>query len=233
MCLLMLLYVGTEFAFAGWLPSYCMNKQGARLSEQAAAGTVSVFWACMTAGRLLIAFALSRAPPSEAAGARCCHPVDLLLAALVLCAAAAMAALALLDGAAALWACVAAAGLFYSAIMPTVMAYLSLKGVEAKGDSLGRLLVGASIGGIAAPSLTAQLFQSLGFGVFPVIMLVLTLAMLVAGGLVAVFSNRLLLAAKRRGSGCGSGDSSGGTSKSCIRDAGFCPADMMASPAHL
>jgi fucose permease len=160
--LLMQLFVGTEFAFAGWLPSYCMNKQGARLSEQAAAGTVSVFWACMTAGRLLSAFARSRAPPSEAAGARCCHPVDLLLAALVLCAAAAMAALALLDGAAALWACVAAAGLFYSAIMPTVMAYLSLKGVEAKGDSLGRLLVGASIGGIAAPSLTAQLFGSLG-----------------------------------------------------------------------
>jgi FHS family Na+ dependent glucose MFS transporter 1 len=166
LALFLALYVGAEVAFGGWIATYALAR---RWSDAAGAALLtSAFYGALMLGRLLaIPLATRMRPRTILSTALCGCLFSLAL---------------LLTGAHALvWPGTFGVGLFMAAIFPTLLAFAG-RHMHLTGRSTGRLLVGASIGGMSVPWLVGQLFEHKGPRAG---MLLIALALLAALGLFA------------------------------------------------
>ena len=157
------LYVGAEVAFGGWVATYALARRWG--DAPAAALLTSAFYGALMLGRLCAIPLATRL-----------RPRTLLCAALSGCL---LSLALLLTGAPALvWPGAFGTGLSMAAIFPTTLAFAG-RHMRMTGHVTGRILVGASVGGMALPWLTGQLFEHGGARAG---MLLVALALLTALG---------------------------------------------------
>jgi MFS transporter, FHS family, Na+ dependent glucose transporter 1 len=175
--LLLVLYVGAEVAFGGWIYSYALA-QGLG-SVTGAAYLTSAFWGGLTAGRLLAIPVAARVRPRW-----------ILLADLLGCILSLAVVLAWPHSLVALWLGAVGLGVSMASVFPSAIT-LAERRVHITGRVTAWFLVGASIGGMLLPLLIGQLFESVG----PQVTMLAILADLVLA--LGVFG--ALMAASRRG----------------------------------
>lgn len=148
LCLLLVLYVGAEATFGGWIYTYAFTLGLG--TEISAAYLTSGFWGALTLGRLLSIPVASRYRPQQ-----------LLLADLVGCTAS-MALLFLGPRTPAVtWAGTLGLGLSMASVFPSVIS-LAESQMTVTGQVTAWFFVGASAGGMSIPWLIGQLFESAG-----------------------------------------------------------------------
>ena len=144
----LLLYVGAEVGFGGWIFAYSATL---RLGTPASAAFLTtVFWAALTLGRLVAVPLARRLSPVTIIF------VDLagsLLSVTVIIFTSHSFAGTLLG--------TIGIGLFMASIFPSVMSFAGIR-LQLTGALTGRLIVGASIGAMTVPLLIGQLFERLG-----------------------------------------------------------------------
>jgi FHS family Na+ dependent glucose MFS transporter 1 len=146
--LLLLLYVGAEAAFGGWIYTYAVTLELS--SETVAAYLTSAFWGALTFGRLLAVPVAIRFRPQA-----------ILLVDLLGCLASVALILLWPGSAAATWLGALGLGFSMASIFPTAIS-LAERRVPITGQVTGWFLVGASIGAMLLPWLIGQLFESVG-----------------------------------------------------------------------
>ncbi len=168
--LLFFAYGGSEAAFGNWIYSYALASKMA--SETQAAYLTSVFWGCLTLGRLAgIAVALRVS-------------VNRVLMVDAIGAVVALGLIFLMPRSeTALWLGTAGTGLFMASVFPTLLAFagqrLSPTG-RLSGGLTSRLFIGSSLGAILIPWLIGQGFERLG----PLSAIVVIFAAMLGMGLV-------------------------------------------------
>ncbi|MBN1658517.1 MAG: MFS transporter [Anaerolineae bacterium] len=174
--LFLLLYVGAEVAFGGWINSYA---EALGLATATSAATLtSVFWGGLTAGRL--------AGIPLAARYR---PRTILLADLAGCLLSMGVMLALPSSRVALWGGTIAVGAAMASIFPAAIT-LAGNRVRITGRITGWFLIGSSIGSMTIPWLIGQLFEPVGPQVTMWIILTTLAADLAVLGLLLAYSER-------------------------------------------
>jgi len=167
-CLLLMLYVGAEVAFGGWISTYAV---ALGLSDATtAAYLTSAFWGALTLGRFLSIPLAARFRPRM-----------ILLTDLLGCLASVGVLLLWSGSAAATWLGTLAMGLAMASIFPTCIT-LAGRRIAITGRVTGRFLVASSLGGMSLPWLIGQLFEPIGPKIMSVaigIDLVLALGVLV------------------------------------------------------
>jgi FHS family Na+ dependent glucose MFS transporter 1 len=165
--LLLLLYVGAEAAFGGWVYTYALTLELG--SETAAAFLTSAFWGALTLGRLLAVPVAFRVQPHS-----------ILLADLVGCLASVALLLLWPGSVVAIWLAALGLGLSMASVFPTAIS-LAERQVPITGRVTGWFLVGASVGAMLLPWLIGQLFESVGPQITMVVILLDLLAALAVG----------------------------------------------------
>ena len=142
-------YVGAEVAIGSVLVNYLsMPHIGEGLTEQQAAGYVSMYWGGALIGRLIGSYLLAKFDPRK------------LLAVFALIAAALLAVTMVSSGDMAKWS-VVSIGLFNSIMFPTIFAL----GIERMGPMTGKassLLIMAIVGGAVIPMLVGWVADARG-----------------------------------------------------------------------
>jgi FHS family Na+ dependent glucose MFS transporter 1 len=146
--LLLLLYVGAEVAFGGWISTYAVALDLA--DAKTAAYLTSAFWGALTLGRLL-------AIPLAALY----RPRWILLADLLGCLVSVGILLLWPGSTLALWLGTLGLGLGMASIFPTAIT-LAERRIPITGQVTGWFLVAASIGAMSLPWVIGQLFESMG-----------------------------------------------------------------------
>jgi FHS family Na+ dependent glucose MFS transporter 1 len=168
--LLLLLYVGAEAAFGGWIYSYALATGLG--GETSAAYLNSAFWGALTAGRLLSIPVAARYRPSR-----------LLLADLCGCLLSVGLVLLWPRSTPSLWLGTMGLGLSMATIFPTAITVAERR-VGITGQITGWFLAASSVGAMTLPWLIGQLFESIGPQVtMAAILADLTLALGVFGAL--------------------------------------------------
>jgi FHS family Na+ dependent glucose MFS transporter 1 len=170
--LLLLLYVGAEAGFGGWIYSYAvaLNLAG----EATAAYLTSGFWGAFTVGRLVGIPVAARFRPQA-----------ILFADLLGCLVSAGVLLVGSGSLAATWVGTLGLGFAMASIFPTVIS-LAGREIDLTGQITGWFLVGSSLGAMSLPGLMGQLFEVLGPGSIIVAMLIdLAVAVAVFAALMA------------------------------------------------
>jgi FHS family Na+ dependent glucose MFS transporter 1 len=156
--LLLLLYVGAEAAFGGWIYTYAVALD---LSDATtAAYLVSAFWGALTVGRLLAVPLAARY-----------RPRSLLLADLAGCLASVAVLLLWSSSPAATWLGALGLGLSMASIFPTAIT-LAERRITITGQVTGWFLVSGSMGAMLLPWLIGQLFESAGPQITMIVILV-------------------------------------------------------------
>jgi FHS family Na+ dependent glucose MFS transporter 1 len=171
--LLLLLYVGAEASFGGWVYSYALAlKLG---SAEGAAYLASAFWGALTAGRLLAIPLAARFRPRA-----------ILLADLVGCLLSVTVILLWPGSAVALWLGSLGLGAAMASIFPTAIT-LAERRVGITGRITGWFLAGSSVGAMTLPWIIGQLFTAVGpTATMAVILADLAIALAVFGVLMRV-----------------------------------------------
>jgi FHS family Na+ dependent glucose MFS transporter 1 len=146
--LFMLLYVGAEVSFGGWIFTYAVTLGLATATT--AAYLTSIFWGALTVGRLL-------AIPI----AMVFRPRTILLVDLLGCIASVGLILLLPSSAAAVWIGAAGLGLFMASIFPTTIIWAGRR-MTLSGAITSWFLIGSSLGAMTFPLIIGQLFESQG-----------------------------------------------------------------------
>lgn len=151
--LLLLLYVGAEAAFGGWIYSYALALEVG--SEAGAAYLASAFWGALTVGRLLAIPLAARY-----------RPRTLLLADLLGCLASVGVILVWAGpadraSAVALWLGTLGLGAAMASVFPTAIT-LAERRVRITGQVTGWFLAGSSLGAMSLPWIIGQLFTAVG-----------------------------------------------------------------------
>jgi FHS family Na+ dependent glucose MFS transporter 1 len=170
--LFLLLYVGAEAGFGGWIYSYAvaLNLAG----EATAAYLTSGFWGAFTVGRLVGIPVAARFRPQA-----------ILFADLLGCLVSAGVLLVGSGSLAATWVGTLGLGFAMASIFPTVIS-LAGREIDLTGQITGWFLVGSSLGAMSLPGLMGQLFEVLGPGSIIVAMLIdLAVAVAVFAALMA------------------------------------------------
>ncbi len=171
--LLLLLYVGAEAAFGGWIYSYALALELG--SAAGAAYLASAFWGALTLGRLL----------SIPLAARF-RPRSILLADLLGCLASVGVILAWPGSITALWSGTLGLGAAMASIFPTAIT-LAERRVRITGRVTSWFLAGSSVGAMSVPWIIGQLFTTVGpTATMAVILGDLALALAVFWGLMQV-----------------------------------------------
>ena len=146
--LLLLLYVGAEASFGGWIYTYAVALD---LSDAAtAAYLTSAFWGALTLGRLLAIPLAARF-----------RPRSILLADLAGCLISVGILLLWPGSTVATWLGSLGLGLAMASIFPTAIA-LAERQIPITGRVTGWFLVASSVGAMTLPWLIGQLFESAG-----------------------------------------------------------------------
>ena len=171
--LFLLLYVGAEASFNGWIYTYAVSLELG--SVTAAAYLTSAFWGALTAGRL--------AAIPLAAHIR---PRLLILIGLIGCLVS-MGLIWMGSGlATAVWVGTISLGFFMGPIFPTTLSFAERHTIIT-GQVTGWIFVGASLGGMTVPWLIGQFFESIGPQMLMIIVAVdLAVALIVYAGLMRV-----------------------------------------------
>lgn len=160
--LFMMLYVGAEVSFGGWIFTYATTLG---LAEGAtAAYLTSVFWGALTVGRLAAIPIAVRV-----------RPRNMLLADLAGCLVSVTAILLWQQSTPVLWLATFGMGLSMASIFPTVLAWAERR-MTMSGAVTSWFLVGSSIGAMIFPWLIGQMFESIGPQVTMLMILCLLLA---------------------------------------------------------
>jgi MFS transporter, FHS family, Na+ dependent glucose transporter 1 len=142
------LYVGAEVSYGGWIDFYIVRtKMG---DENLGAYLTSVFWASLTAGRLLGVPIAARL-----------RPRTILLADLIGCFISLAVALIWPLNIGALIVASIGIGLSMASIYPTGLTFAERR-MKITGQVTGFLIVGGSAGGMVVPLIVGQLFDSKG-----------------------------------------------------------------------
>lgn len=144
--LFLLLYVGAEVSYGGWIFTYAASQS--LMSETAASYLTSAFWGALTAGRLLSIPIARRYPPRVT-----------LLAGLLGCLLSVGVWWAAPLSVTAVWLCTIGLGLFMSTIFPTTFAWAE-RVMPISGAVTGWFMTGASLGAMSIPWLIGQLFEA-------------------------------------------------------------------------
>lgn len=160
--LFLLLYVGAEVSFGGWIFTYAVTLGMAQAAN--AAYLTSVFWGALTLGRLL-------AMPIAAK----VRPRTILLVDMIGCLASVSMILVWSESSAVLWLGTFGMGLAMASIFPTVISWAERR-MTMSGSATSWFLVGSSIGAITFPWLIGQMFESIG----PQVAMWMILALLIA-----------------------------------------------------
>jgi FHS family Na+ dependent glucose MFS transporter 1 len=147
-CLLLLLYVGAEVAFGGWIYTYAVAL--GLTDATTAAYLTSAFWGALTLGRFLSIPLATRFRPRM-----------ILLTDLLGCLASVGVLLLWPGSAAATWLGALAMGLAMASIFPTCIT-LAGRRIPITGRVTGWFLVSSSLGGMSLPWLIGQLFEPIG-----------------------------------------------------------------------
>lgn len=168
--LFMILYVGAEVSFGGWIYTYATTL---RLADVAAAAYLtSLFWGALTAGRLLAIPVAARL-----------RPRTILLLDLLGCLASVGLILLFPRSSPIIWLGTFGTGFAMASIFPTVISWAERR-ITLNGNVTSWFFVGASLGAMSFPFLIGQLFDALGPRVTMVtILAVLAVATLVFAGL--------------------------------------------------
>ncbi|MGC9335092.1 MAG: MFS transporter [Anaerolineae bacterium] len=146
--LFLLLYVGAEVAFGGWIYTYAAALGLATATS--AATLTSAYWGALTVGRL--------AGIPIAARFR---PRTILLADLAGCLLSVGLILALPSSRTALWAGTMAVGVAMASIFPAAITFAGNR-VRITGRITGWFLIGSSLGSMTVPWIIGQLFEPIG-----------------------------------------------------------------------
>lgn len=146
--LLLLLYVGAEASFGGWIYTYALALDLG--TPTTSAYLTSAFWGAFTVGRLL----------SIPLAARF-RPRSVLLGDLVGCLACVGLLLVWPHSRAATWLGTLGLGLAMASIFPTTIS-LAERHMTITGQRTGWFLIGASVGAMSLPWLIGQLFEAIG-----------------------------------------------------------------------
>lgn len=145
---LLLLYVGAEASFGGWIFTYSVDLGLA--GKASAAYLTSAFWGALTLGRLLAIPIASRLAPRR-----------ILFADLVMCLASVAVILLWPHSPAALWLGAIGVGLGMASVFPTAIS-MAERLLPISGRITGWFLVGASLGGMSLPFIIGQLYAVAG-----------------------------------------------------------------------
>lgn len=146
--LLLLLCVGAEAAFGGWISTYAVTLDMADATT--AAYLTSAFWGALTVGRLLAIPLAARYRPRR-----------ILLADLLGCLTGVGILLLWPGSTVALWLGTMGLGMGMASIFPTAIT-LAERRIPITGQVTGWFLVASSIGAMSLPWLIGQLFESVG-----------------------------------------------------------------------
>ena len=163
--LLLLLYVGAEAAFGGWVFTYAVTL--GLSDDTTAAYLTSAFWGALTAGRLVSIPIAMRF-----------RPRTIVLADLLGCAASVVLILVWSSSPAVVWLGTLGLGFSMASIFPTAIT-LAERRIPITGAVTGWFLVAASIGAMSIPWLIGQLFEPVGPQIAMIIILVVLVAALV------------------------------------------------------
>ena len=146
--LFLMLYVGAEIGFGGWVFSYA---EALALTDAAtAAYLTSAFWGALTFGRLLAIPLAARL-----------RPRTILLGDLIGCLASVAIILLWHGSLAALWVGALGLGLSMASIFPTTISFAARR-MPTTGKVTSWFLVGGSLGAMSLPWLIGQLFDRIG-----------------------------------------------------------------------
>ena len=164
LALFLLLYIGAEASFGGWIYAWSIEVHG--ITAARAATLTSLFWGTLTAGRLLAIPLASRLAPRT------------LLTGTVIGAAVSLALLASPAGYGAevvVWVATAGAGLSMAAVFPTTIAFAG-RHMRVTGSSSRWFFVAAGAGGMTIPWVMGRLMDGAGpAAVMPAILAVVLL----------------------------------------------------------
>jgi FHS family Na+ dependent glucose MFS transporter 1 len=146
--LLLLLYVGAEAGFGGWIYTYALALDLG--TPTTSAYLTSAFWGAFTLGRLL----------SIPLAARL-RPRSILLGDLVGCLVSVGILLLWPISLAATWLGTVGLGLSMASIFPTAIS-LAERYMTITGQRTGWFLIGASVGAMSLPWMIGQLFEAIG-----------------------------------------------------------------------
>ncbi len=149
LCMLfMMLVVGAEVSFGGWISSYAVKLQLA--TPEIAAYLTSVFWGALTLGRLLaIPIALR------------VRPRTMLVTDIVGCIVGITLLLLLPGSEVPLWSGAAIFGFSMASIFPTILSWAERR-MTMTGTATSWFLVGASLGAIILPWTIGQFIETAG-----------------------------------------------------------------------
>lgn len=143
--LVFFLYIGAEIGFGGWIYTYAIKL---KLSDETnAAYLTSVFWGALTVGRLL-SIPLARQIRLE----------KLLFANLFGALLSLSLILLLHNSSNALWIGAIGLGFSLASFFPTLFSY-SERATDVTGKTAGKMLMGASAGGMTLPWFVGQVFE--------------------------------------------------------------------------
>ena len=144
----LLLYVGAEASFGGWIYSYALEMG---IADEVRAGVLtSAFWGAYSVGRLVSALAALRLRSGTT-----------LRAAMVGCLAGLATIIAAPDRELAVWIGTITFGFFIGPIFPAMVVYAS-EALKMTGRTTGLFFVGASVGAMIIPWSIGQFFESAG-----------------------------------------------------------------------
>jgi MFS transporter, FHS family, glucose/mannose:H+ symporter len=133
-----LVYVGVEIGYGGWVTTYMVRTAGMRIEDAALAA--SVFWLALTAGRII----------STVIGAKL-SAMRLLTISLVGALLAGWTLVGTSGNIAMSFVSIAAIGLFFAAIYPTLLAIITEYFPQAPGKAAGPATAMGSLGGAILP----------------------------------------------------------------------------------
>jgi FHS family Na+ dependent glucose MFS transporter 1 len=174
MVVFLLVYVGAEVSYGGWVFTYATETSLA--PESTAAYLTAGFWGALTVGRLLSIPLAMRFSAAVMLGSS-------MVGCLIGIAIACLFPVSIV----ALWAATLVIGLSMAAIFPTV---LTLAGtlMTVTGRITGWFLVGASLGAMSVPWLIGQLFDHFGP---PIVMVTILLDLLLMAALFVLLMLRV------------------------------------------
>ncbi len=148
--LLLLFYMGAEASFGGWIYAWSITVHGVTAAR--AATLTSLFWATLTAGRLLSIPLASRLPPRKILAGT---TIGVTLSLALIASPAGLAAKAVV------WIATAGAGLSMAAILPTTISFAG-RHMRVTGSTSRWFFVSAGAGGMVIPWVMGQLMDGIG-----------------------------------------------------------------------
>lgn len=178
-CYFFFTYVGAETGFAGWVPSYALD-EGITTSPSQAAYLSSIFWAALTAGRVL-------AVPA-AVFISATAMIRIQLAMIVVCCLAGLVALRISYPV----ACIVCGfmGFSLSSIFPVMMTLFGDYGFAMDGTTTSMFMLGATFGESIVPILMGWAMELVGPWAMPLMVFLSALVLVADYLLVHHFSTK-------------------------------------------